>query len=172
MRARGYDISVIEDAVRRSVRWHEKEALKDAVRAAFADVRLGGGVGLYEGQALDGYADQATRARLREKDEKLDWAALKAKALNECHSSLSFFDAEGMRFHLPAYLCAELDDDYDFDLLYTITSVQPSDGRFSLLDRAQRSVVNAYLNFVLPDCYGADRIRVEAATTGYWAREV
>ncbi len=172
MRARGYDKSVIDDAIERSARWHEKERLKERIRSAFASVRLGGGVGLFEAQAMDDYADDAIRAASRGKDEKLEWSALKTTALNECNSSLSFFDAAGMRFHLPAYLCADLDAEYEFELLFSLTHVGRFDDQFCLLDMDQRAAVRDYLEFRASELYGSDKEEVEAVLAGYWADAV
>src|SRR5688500_17196676 len=84
------------------------EALCDLIREAFAGVKLGNGIGLQEAQGIDDYADKETCARYRAGDEKEDWTRIPAEELSRCNSSLSFFDAEGMRFHLPAFLVAEL----------------------------------------------------------------
>jgi hypothetical protein len=40
--------------------------------------------------------------------------------LNACYSSLSFFDAEGMRFPLPAFLIAELNGGYLQDMSFQL----------------------------------------------------
>jgi hypothetical protein len=40
--------------------------------------------------------------------------------LNRCNSSLSFFDAQGMLFHLPAFLLASLNGDYLHDLTFRL----------------------------------------------------
>lgn len=83
--------------------------IADVVRSAFQGVTLGNGIGLWQGQGLDDYANSETLARYRAQDEKVDWSRIPASELDSCHSSLSFFDAEGMRFHLPAYLIADLE---------------------------------------------------------------
>jgi len=77
-----------------------RASLISDITSAFAGVRLGGGVGLFEAQGLDDYADVAERKALRERDEKDAWTVFSADALNCANSSLSFFDAERMRFHL------------------------------------------------------------------------
>ena len=94
------------------------------VRRAFQGVTLGKGVGLRQGQGLDDYADERTLASYRAQDEKHDWSAIPVADLDRCYSSLSFFDADGMRFHLPAYLIADLEGslqtaDVLFHLVYT-----------------------------------------------------
>ena len=86
---------------------HRRIAVR--IREAFAGVALGDGIGLWQGQALDDYADDAIIAESRSRDETEEWTRLSAGDLNRCHSSLSFFDAAGMRFHLPAFLLSELD---------------------------------------------------------------
>lgn len=138
---------------------------------AFAGVRLGGGIGLREGHALDAYADPATCAAVRTRDEKDDWTRLHSGELNSCHSSLSFFDAEGMRFHLPAFLVATLRGEYHFDVLFTLE--HDSDyarSRFVLLSAEQRHSVRAFLSFCLasPDFDDA-RTEIAAALRGFWA---
>ena len=75
-----------------------RASLISDITSAFAGVRLGGGVGLFEAQGLDDYADVAERKALRERDEKDAWTVFSADALNCANSSLSFFDAERMRF--------------------------------------------------------------------------
>jgi hypothetical protein len=55
-----------------------------------------------QAQAIDDYEDEATCGRHLQDDEKEDWSRIPIEGLNRCNSSLSFFDAEGMRFHLPA----------------------------------------------------------------------
>jgi hypothetical protein len=148
MRARGYDRTVIEEAVELSKRWGVKEQLKEQIRQAFAGVGLGSGVGLHEAQGLDDYASEEKCAEYRASDESLDWQALRSDELNKCHSSLSFFDAEGMRFHLPAYLIADLDGTYGFGMAYTLTQSGLLGEQSALLNEAQHAAVRAYLRFI------------------------
>ena len=122
------------------------------IEAAFAGVRLGNGVGLQEAQGLDDREDDATLSAYRAEDEKEDWRRIAAEKLNQCWTSPSFFDAEGMRFHLPAYLVADLRGLYrqDFDIPLTNGGAHQQ-GIFSLLDAAQRNAVRAYLLFLAAD---------------------
>lgn len=137
----------------------------DQIKEAFAGVRLGNGIGLEEAQAIDDYADPETRAARRLKDEKDDWHLLTAEALNRCHSSLSFFDAEGMRFHLPAFLCAELRGEFRFGLASSLT--QRADfSAFDLLTPLQREAVRTWLKGVDDEW---ERPHIERALEGYWA---
>jgi hypothetical protein len=156
------------DAMR--ARGLEAESIKQDIRSAFAGVRLGDGIGLFEAQGIDDFADPATCARYREDDEKDDWTAIAVEDLNRCYSSLSFFDAAGMRFHLPAYLIADLDGAFLQDLDFTLTMTSRMDEQFALLDPAQRAAVRRYLEFIADDPdgrFGRDQILL--ALAGYWA---
>jgi hypothetical protein len=108
MRARGYEASTIRKAEEQSKRWHLAQEVAERIRNAFSGVTLGQGVGLRQAQGIDGYEEETAIADYRQSDEKENWSRIPPDALNECQSSLSFFDAEGMRFHLPAYLLADL----------------------------------------------------------------
>jgi hypothetical protein len=142
--------------------------LLNQIRIAFAGVKLGNGVGLRQGQGLDDYADARTLASYRAQDEQHDWSAIAVEALDQCYSSLSFFDAEGMRFHLPAYLVADLKQqlktaDVLFHLAYCV------DSRFEKLSDAQRNAVREFLLLRLSDRhYEFVHPMIETALREYW----
>jgi hypothetical protein len=166
MKTRGFDPSTIRDAEERSKRWHEAQRVIQAIRTAFAGVALGSGVGLYQAQGLDDYASEAELERLRSKDEKEDWARISADALNECYSSLSFFDPEGMRFHIPAYLIADLDGEYKHGMAFTLCN--PRD-QFTKLSAQQSAAVRLYLQYIVAeDDYDFDRPHIVRALEECW----
>jgi hypothetical protein len=119
------------------------------VRAAFQHVELGSGVGLHEGQALYGYGTDEEQQTARDGDEKLDWRLLLSDDLEHCASSLSFFDAEGMRFHLPAFLIGEIEGSLQNSLSIRF-STEPDFSRspFNMLNAEQQSVVRDCLAFL------------------------
>src|SRR5262245_39973334 len=124
---------------------HEQHVSK-LIRAAFRGVTLGEGVGLREAQGLDDYADERTLGSYRAQDEKHDWSAIRAPDLDRCYSSLSFFDATGMRFHLPAYLVADLEGSLETaDVLFHLTHLGDGGSRFGKLSAAQRDAVREFL---------------------------
>ena len=86
-----------------------KEQLILQIKRVFKDVKLGDGIGLWESQALDFFARPEERKKLRENDIKDDWHKIPLIDLYNCSSGLSFFDAKGMRFHLPKFLLFDLD---------------------------------------------------------------
>lgn len=148
-----------------------KERVLDLVRSAFCGVILGNGVGLREGQGLDDYAGARTLASYRAQDEKTDWSAIPFSDLDSCYSSLSFFDADGMRFHLPAYLVADLQDslqtaDVLFHLAYTVHGAR---SQFDTLSPAQHEAVRQFLLLRLSDNHREfDHPMIEEALNNYW----
>jgi hypothetical protein len=172
MTERGFDSSVLAEQRVLFERGQIAERIKAQVRAAFAGVTLGEGIGLLEGQAIDDYKSDAVRAASRMKDEKSDWSKLDVDSLNRCYSSLHFFDAEGLRFHLPAYLIAELEGNFGHDLHWTLCHSTAGEERFTLLSEPQRKAVVGFLQFVCdePD-YESDRPLIESALNGYWLQE-
>lgn len=143
----------------------------ELVRLAFQGVTLGGGVGLRQGQGLDDYANAETLAEYRAKDEKESWERIAVDDLDACYSSPSFFDAEGMRFHLPAYLVADLKGrlttaDILFHLSYTGHDAM---ARFELLNAEQRAAVREFLIFRLAGAeLDFERERIEKALAEHW----
>ena len=169
MKARGHDPITIEEAERKSKRWTYAQEVCRVIESAFAGVTLGNGVGLQEAQGLDDYAGAETCAAYRSNDEKNDWHSISGKALRRCSSSLSFFDAEGMRFHLPAYLIADLRGEYGFGMVFCLTQTGDYDRYFRLLSDAQRGAVRAFLLHLLDDRdYEFDRPHILRALDEYW----
>lgn len=149
----------------------DERRVADLVREAFEGVTLGDGVGLLQGQGLDDYARAETLAEYRSRDEKDDWSRIPVSKLNDCHTSLAFFDAQGMRFHLPAYLMAELEGSLTQDVLFYLTYVHDENAisRFAALNDAQRSAVREFLFLRLSDPeYEFELPLIEMALDKYW----
>jgi hypothetical protein len=151
---------------------NNKERVLKLIRAAFTQCELGDGVGLRQGQGLDDYANDQTLSTLRSQDEKENWSTIPVEDLDQYCSSLSFFDADGMRFHLPAYLVADLEgtlktSDVVIRELTVLTSYSVS--RFDSMSPAQRETVREYLLLRLSD---ADNVflrpMIETALRKYW----
>ena len=148
-----------------------KESVILKIREAFRGVTLCNGVGLLQGQAKDG-GRNGLEERLQ--DEKLDWARLRVTDLNECSSSLCFFDAEGMRFHLPAFLIAELHGCLDRTpfILHLTDLSDYSKSQLSMLSAAQREAVREFLLFRRADPeHEYDWLEIEKALATYWRSE-
>ena len=146
-----------------------KEDLINDIQLAFADVKLEDGIGLWQAQGIDDYASKEEIARLRAQDEKNNWMILTYKYLSDCESSLSFFDAKGMRFHLPKFLIFDILEEeiikekeiYAPDVLFTLC-YEPEDKyqltRFSLLNIAQVKCVIHFMNYKLEKMDGENRL--------------
>jgi hypothetical protein len=171
---------VVRSASEHSTRQHDRmfrvmteqeQRVLSLIRAAFAGVALGEGVGLRQGQGLDDYADASTLALYRVQDEKRDWTAIPTTDLDQCNSSLSFFDSEGMRFHLPAYLVADLEGKVPaaailFHLAYLANGAHE---RFEKLSLAQRFAVREFLLLRLSDPEREfEHPLIETALREYW----
>ena len=134
-----------------------KSELIEEIRTAFKDVKLEDGVGLWEGQGLDDRADRQALLELRKRDERNDWDNISYEDLVNCASSLSFFDAKGMRFCLPKFLILDVLEKelhkeqgitLDCEMLYHL-SCDPDEhlNAFSLFDKQQTQCVIHYLEY-------------------------
>jgi len=148
-------------------------ALIETIRTAFKDVALEDGIGLFEAQGLDDYKTSEECRELRQQDAKNSWEEISVADLNTCYSSLSFFDAKGMRFHLPAFLLADIKGKYNFDMALTLTHLSDySRSQFSALSFDQRQAVRAYLFYIRDtELYALDRPQIERALQEYWTDE-
>lgn len=155
---------------RREKRLAETESLRKMISDAFFGVKLDGGIGFWEARGIDDHADAAALASLHAKDEKENWRRLAPEDLDSCNSSLSFFDAKGMRFHLPAYLIANLEGTYTSGIAFCLTHLSDySVTQFALFSPAQRAAVRAFLLHLMDDpdeqFHRADIIR---ALADFW----
>ena len=147
----------------------EKENVLKEIKSAFFGVTLGNGIGLWEAQALDDYESEEVQRSNRNRDEKEDWRRLSCDELQRCHSSLSFFDADGMRFHLPAYMIGSLDHQVD-DPIFHLTQLDDyTKSKLTALNLAQRKAIVMYLKWCLEQAdYEFDHLAIRRALSEYW----
>jgi len=146
-----------------------KDIVIHQITNAFSDVKLGDGIGLWEAQAIDDYASKEEQKHARSKDEKENWKILKPEVLQKCNSSLSFFDAEGMRFHIPAFIIASIQDDDILDPVFHLSQVV--DQRFILLDKKQKQAITLYLKWCLTqENYEFDFPHIKRILKTYWEK--
>ncbi|MDA0781817.1 MAG: hypothetical protein PQ612_02555 [Rickettsiales bacterium] len=151
-----------------------QENLINEIITAFSGVVLGKGIGLWEAQAIDDYETEEVRQEKRKNDEKMDWSRLLGYSeLQRCHSSLSFFDADGMKFHLPVFMIGSIKKEVD-DPIFHLTSLDEySQSRFTTLNLEQRKAVVSYLNWCLKnDDYQYDHPPIERAINEYWKKRI
>lgn len=136
---------------------------------AFANSTLGDGVGLFEANGLDDYADRSELRRLRSLDEKLDWKRITTADLSRCYCSPTFFDPLGFVFHLPAFLTAELNDEHPYGFIDRLFAAgEHPEGWRQLLTNEQRDAIIATLELIRnhPD-YHHHRRRIEKSLASY-----
>jgi hypothetical protein len=139
-----------------------KKTLLQHIQTAFENVKLEDGVGIWEGQGIDDYADTKKMAELRAKDEREHWQNIPYQDLVTCSSSLSFFDAKGMKFCLPQLLVFDLLADGIFDgttnhspdVVFTLGHKleEPyQKSRFDLFDKPQIQVIIYFLEYKIAE---------------------
>jgi hypothetical protein len=168
MKASGYDVVAIAEAAEFYERGVRAESLCQEIRNAFADVKLGRGLGLREVQSIGEREGESERLACRASDEKDDWQSIPNYVLNELGGMVSL-EPEGFRFHLPAYLLAHLCRQYDRNLLFVLTKVD-AEGRekFSMLSKDQRSVIRSYLLFMRDNPEEAHDREAITRALDYW----
>ena len=148
----------------------QTQELKDQIVAAFGDVELGQGIGLYQAQAIDDYETEELQQRYRESDEKKDWINIPHEELQRCNSSLSFFDAEGMRFHLPAFIITSIEDKVDNCIFYLTQNSEFVKSKFVVFNELQRQCIRSYLSWcLLQEEYEFYRDDIKSALTSIWS---
>lgn len=132
-----------------------QKTLLAEIKLAFQGVKLEDGIGIWQAQGIDDYADELTIAVLKSKDEREDWTKITEADLRRCYSSLSFFDAKGMRFCLPRYMVYDILD-YDKgeapDVVFTLTyelEGEYSQNRFELFNKPQIQCIIHFLEWKL-----------------------
>ena len=147
----------------------DNDSVEKEITSAFLDVSLGTGIGLWEAQAIDDYETIEIRAQYRERDQKDNWRLLNYNDLQQCHSSLSFFDADGMRFHLPAYIIGSLNNKVDDPLFHLIQLDEYTLSKLKTLSNIQRKAIIMYLKWCLSnDHYKFDHPSIRHALNEYW----
>jgi hypothetical protein len=159
-----------------------KNELIIQIRTAYKDIKLEDGIGLWEGQGLDDYAGEEEILKLRSKDERNNWDNIPYEDIAYASSSLSFFDAKGMRFCLPKFLIFNLLSDEIFkeiglqapDVIFTLgynLGDEYQQARFSLFDKHQIETIIHFLEYkvgriVVTDSeYATDYVYLEIIRT-------
>jgi hypothetical protein len=144
-----------------------KNELITKIRTAFKDIKLEDGIGLWEGQGIDDYADEEEILKLRSKDERNNWDNISYEDIAYASSSLSFFDAKGMRFCLPKFLIFNLLSDEIFkekgfsspDVIFTLgynLNDEYQKARFSLFTKQQIETIIHFLEYKLEKIVSTD----------------
>jgi len=167
------------------------------IERAFEGVELGEGIGLRETVVIDNYGSEEERLAAQALDERRDWRKLVVDpAIRELSGvgGIHFFDAPGLRFHLPAYLWLAVTDypaknwnscesflfcltrlegwNRDRSLGYWTanSSIDHRLRKLEIFDEAQRRIVRHVLMFIR-DVHEPDDEVLESAIDGYWSTD-
>ncbi|MBV9787195.1 MAG: hypothetical protein JOZ51_03410 [Chloroflexi bacterium] len=161
------------------------ERLNLEIREAFAEVTRGAGVTLHEADVLDLYGSNEERLAARQLDTDRHWYEVPDDLIARKSSALSFLDAAGFRYYLPAYLSWTLrnydssDSNSIHSLLFDL-ALRPwqedrthhestARARFGLLTTIQSQVVCRALRFLVAYCYPCvDTKLAQTALDQYW----
>lgn len=137
-----------------------QEELKGQIKTAFGSVAFPSHQGLRGSMAMDNYAtDAEVESITASQDIHGEWWQIPQDELRYCVLALSYLDAAGVLFYLPAYLRMALDDVgkkrlWVLDLVDTALSDDDPghraylEGRLSMLNDAQRKVCVRALRFL------------------------
>ncbi|WP_165246939.1 DUF6714 family protein [Paludisphaera soli] len=153
------------------------------IREAFAGVSRGEGETIHQAHLEGIFGRDARWAAEGAKDPESDWTEVPDWKLEQGASTLTFFDLEGWRFYLPAFLCWSLRNwrtaktTTVASTIWTLTlrTDWPSDPlmtseRFASLDLAQSEAVHDFLAFFDKYSGEPDGRDARKAIRSYWHR--
>jgi hypothetical protein len=151
----------------------QRDEIGNQIAEAFDGVRREEGVTLHEALEMDGYGTpgQCAQARLLDTDEY--WQEVRGEDL-ERFGVLSYLDAKGFRYYLPAYMSWEL---WRFralgallrsPLLFHLDTSESR--RFTILYHLQSWAVYRYLRFVSDYAWENHASDARSAVAKYWSR--
>ena len=157
------------------------QEVKAAITKAFQGVGLNGGCSLREGKVADQYGqpDTAGPDDFPEVDITDDWTALSMETL-EAYSCLSYMDAEGFRYYIPAFMLSVISryEGASMRAIDTLLSLYPKNtdrwdykiALYSALNREQKAAIAHYLHELptLVELKREDQKVVERALRNYW----
>jgi len=152
----------------------DKNEVLNKIVEAFSGVVLGNGIGLWEAQAIDDYESKKEQRKVRENDEKENWKLIPPDILQRCHSSLSFFNADGMRFYLSAFIIGSLENEVDDPIFHLTQLDNYAKAKLTTLNDAQRQAIIMYLKWCLEQDeydFDFDHPVIRRALNEYWEKK-
>ena len=157
----------------------ETAGLITQITVAFQGVRRGNGISLHETKVLDDYGDDSARQEAREQDTDTQWWEIPDEVMHHHHFYLTYLDAEGLRYYLPAWMIHALKHFHDppdgrtttlGDTLAVLTHSDRPDlaewqkKKWTLLMTEQAQVICLYLRYVAN--HHRDKFMVRDAVKG------
>jgi hypothetical protein len=148
-----------------------KQWLIDYIAFAFRRVSLGDGVDIYAAASAEWYGEPSEDA-LSRCAERIDWQRVPPTHLHARDYALSYLDAPGHRFYMPAIMTTMLRDEDDRgnlseSFMFHLERMAGSCGYHpshvcDLLNRSQRSAIRRFLKYQIYNCrrrFDHDRLR-------------
>ena len=161
-----------EEAAASEKLYLDAKNLADQITEAFKGVTLDDGMSLQEANYLD--APTAEGLQTRHLGERNSWEAVCSDQLRI--SGLGGFwhlDKLGLKFHLPAFMIADLQGKLECCLPYKLYNrSQQRDDLAGMLDPGQKDAVIAYLNLCLRwDIYENEEPQIGDSLDTFWRRK-
>ncbi len=153
---------------------NREELIKD-IEAAFENVLLENGIGVYESVAMEDYTDQEEieRERARDRQSWLNWQDIPDEILSKYYSVLCFVDPQGMKYLLPAFMRFTVKN---FDMSNSLSldsaiyildnGLKIVGGDADFLTKPQKSAIAKFLKFMLVEA-GDKYIHAGIASRAY-----
>lgn len=149
LRDRVGDPALIDAYANWVVKAEQLDSLIRKINDAFTGLSLGDGTGLLEAKGLDDYATTEELVALRSRDEQSDWRRIDVETLNRCYAAPTFMNPRGFIFHLPAFLIAELNDNFDYGFIDRMIDPDSLPSAWiDLLNPAQSTVIADVLRLI------------------------
>lgn len=151
----------------------ERDRLIADIEVVFDGISRADGITLHEAKAIDRYASVDELERARAKDCESRWQDVPDEAIEGGGDSLTHFDAEGLRYYLPAYMRWILRSGTQSESnssRYTIYTLTPSielrdyfEERIALFSHVECGVICRFLRFVLEHGNGEFRYNFDVS---------
>ncbi len=155
----------------------DKDDLLIYIEKAFSNVHLENGISIKQARVIDDRGSKLEQRKARDGDELFNWRNVKDEELETYQSSLSFYDAKGIRFYLPCYMkyiIENLRSSLNSTMSLFIYSLTPSDNvhwfknRFSLVSSVQVTAIVGLLRWLELVLSDPDEVHDVRSALKYW----
>ena len=130
-----------------------KDIILNHISEAFKDVKLEDGISISQARLMDDYRDTKENIKnARSIDNEQSWTEISKDKLEKLYDAITFLDAKGLRFYLPAYMAyGILYPDTGFPIGdYAISQLEGDTmERYHIFSPEQKVVIKEFLEFTL-----------------------
>jgi len=158
----------------------ELDQLLELIHNAFHDVRLGAGISISQARVIDDRGSTKEEEEARSSDKEESWTEIPDEKVEWFNDTLSFMDAKGLRFYLPAFMSYALRNPHStsfavdapiYALWHERGGIEYREKMFSVLNQRQKEAIYAFLLYcsVHEEC-NYDTNAAREAIAKYWYR--